>query len=380
MKKMDAMYIVTTPFQIMSAISLCVNHKEKADLYIDAQFEGADELAEKIRDRGIFDTVVVLNSVSAIESVRNAKGRTSRYRNLVRVYTHLDENVKEILIPDRKYIKMYATHGVFIANLLMLYFSKEDILTRTIFFDDGEGSYDNRDMFRTSALAKAMTRMVLKAKKLRMQKRYYMYAPDLFIKMYPKNVVPVLQLPKFNQNEKVLEHLKAIFEIDDSKGIREPVVILDALKEACLSKKDDERLVRFYDRLQAEFGDENLIVKRHPRDYRTYENPIRTYPYPTMPFEIICLASDPQNMVLITLLSTATIMPKLLLDAEPEIVLLYHLYDRLEGNDEDRDAFFDHMRQIYSEPEKIVIPDTEEEMDQVIEAIREKIASKKNEG
>ena len=373
MIKMDAAYICTTPFQLMSAISLTVNKKEKADLYIDPQFEGAAEYAERIRERGIFDTVKVLDRVRAIRLVRSSTGNLERYRRILYLYRHIEEVAGEILLPDRSYRLMYATHNVFVANLLMVYFSKLDIRTKVAFFDDGEGSYDNRDIFRISFRDKMTKKMILGSKPMRGPKRYYMYSPDLFQKMHPENTIPVYPIPDFDKNPAVREHLTKVFDITEDKGIREPVVILDALKEVVLSPEDDERIVKLYDRLQAEFGEDKVIVKRHPRDTRTYENPIREYQLKNMPFESICLASEPAKMNLFTLLSTATIMPKLLLGQEPRIVLLYHLFKRLEGDDEDRDRFFQLTRETYRDPDRILIPETEEELDQIIRTIKEEL-------
>ncbi|MBQ9872356.1 MAG: hypothetical protein IJM27_10570 [Eubacterium sp.] len=370
MKKMDAMYICTTPFQVMSAISLVVDREEKADLYIDPQFEGAAEMAERIRQRKIFDTVKVLDKVKAIRYVRGADSTLQRYRRIFALYHQIDVVAGEILIPDRSYTAMYATHNVFIANLVMVYFSKFEIKTRIYFFDDGEGSYDNRDIFKISRGDQLSKRIILKGKRMYKPRRYYMYSPHLFSNMHPTNVTPVYSLPNFNKHPEVKEHLAAVFEITEEKGIKEPVIILDALKEVVLSPSDDEKIVKLYDRLQEEFGADRVIVKRHPRDKRTYENPIKEYAYKNMPFECICLASDPGKMTLITLLSTSTIMPKLLMDEEPRIVLLYHLFKRLEGDDEDRDRFFEMTKETYRDPSRICIPNTEEELDEVIRTIK----------
>ena len=371
----DAMYICTTPFQIMSAISLTVNRKERADIYIDPQFADAGALAERIRKQNIFDEVVLLEGISSIQAVRSASGKAARTRAILKLYRNIEEAAKEILLPGKSYQRLYATHNVFVANLLTLYISKYRIRTKICYYDDGEGSYDNRDIFRVSSLDKAAKRVSLGTKKMRSCRKYYMYSPELFQKMHPENQIPVDQLPRFNRNPEVVRMLGEIFEISPEKGISEPVIILDALKEVVLSPEDDRRIVALYDRLQREFGEDKVIVKRHPRDSRTYENPIRTYPYTTLPFEITCLASEPSKMILVTLLSTATIMPKLLLDEEPTIILLYHLFHRLEGDDEDRDRFFALTKETYRDPDRIQIPDTEEDMDRLIREIWERISA-----
>ena len=373
MKQMDAMYICTTPFQIMSAVSLAVTRREKADLYIDPQFDGAADLAERIRAEKIFENTVVLNDLKSIQKVRFEEGKLKRYQAILSLYARIRKAAEEILLPGVTYRRMYATHNVFVANLLMLYISKYRIRTKICYFDDGEGSYDNVNTFRIGKADQITKKMILRGRKLRGCRKYYMYSPELFQAMHPDNTIPVAPLPNFSKNREVREKLERIFDITPEKGIREPVIILDALKELVLSPEDDERIVRLYDRLVEEFGEDKVIVKRHPRDSRVYEKKIHTYPYPTLPFEITLLSSEPSEMILITLLSTATIMPKLLMDEEPLTVLLYHLFKRKNGNDADRDRFFALTKGTYRDPDSIRIPDTEEELEEIIREIRERI-------
>ena len=373
MKLLDSMYICTTPFQIMSAISLVMSRKEKADLYIDAQFEGAEELAERIRARKIFQEIRVLKDVPCIKRVREAGGQAARYKALMSMYRNIDAAAEELLIPERSYRILYATHNVFVANIIMLYISKRDILTKVFYFDDGEGSYDERDLFRTSLPDRMAKRFTLGKRKFRSVRRYYMYSPELFRSMHPENRLPVFRLPRFHSDPKILEAISDIFEAGEEKGIREPVVILDVLRGVALSEEDSDRLEQLYGRLLKEFGEDRVVIKRHPRDTAEHVVSIKEYPYPTTPFEITCLASDPSKMTLITVLSTATTMPKMLMDKEPRIVLLYKLFRKKQGTDGDRDHFFDMTRKIYDDPDRILIPETEEELDQIIAKIREEL-------
>ena len=375
MKCLDALYICTTPFQIMSAISLAVNRKEKADLYIDVQFEGAEELAEKLRERKIFDCVHLLKDVQAIKDIRFTKGRMARYRKMMYWFRHVEKAAEEILLPDREYKTLYATHYIIPATMLILYFSKYDIRTRMHFFDDGESSYFNQNFYKSSMAERTARRWVLKGKKLRKVRRLYLYSPDIFRRMNPTETIPVFQLPRFNDSDAVKEHLKAVFDVTEDKGIREPVVILDNIKESVLPENECKRLVNLYKRMHKEFGDENIIIKRHPRDPHEDQTGIREYPYKIMPFEIICLASDSNRMNLVTLSSTATFMPKLLLDQEPRIVLLHRVFHRPDWNDEDTNRLFDIIRESYRKPERICIPETEEELEGILRNIREELTS-----
>ena len=373
MKRMDAMYICTTPFQIMSAISLALENREKADIYIDPQFENAEELGERIRSQGIFDSVVVLKDLESIKNVRYASGKLKRYKSIMSIYGNLEKAAGEILLKDRTYRRLYATHNVFIANILVMHISRMKIKTSVIYYDDGEGSYYNAKLFQSSLSDRVVKRAVLRTRKLRGVKKYYMYSPELFGEMHPENTLPVHRLPNFNRNPRTAEILKDIFGITDEKGITEPVVILDVLKDEVLPPEEAEDIIRRYGRLQEVFGSDRIMIKQHPRDTYEYGDEVKTFEYRTLPFETICLASDIQDKMLITLFSTATIMPKLLLDAEPETIFLYHLYHDRYGNDESRDRFFEALRKTYRDPEKIHIPDTEEELEQIIEKIRERI-------
>ena len=379
MKHLDALYICTTPFQIMSSISLAVNRKEKADLYIDVQFDGAEELAEKIREREIFDRVHLLQDVQAIRDIRFTKNQILRYRKMMHWFRNVDRAAEEILLPDREYKTLYATHYIIPATLLLLYFSKHDIRTRAHFFDDGESSYFQQNFYKSSFAERTARRMMLGTKRMRKVHRLYLYSPELFHQMNPRETIPVFKLPKFNDSEVVRDHLKAIFEVTEDKGIRESVVILDNIKESVLPEEGCRRLVELYDRMYREFGDENILIKRHPRDPHENETKIREYPYKIMPFEIICLASDSDRMTLVTLSSTATFMPKLLLDQEPRIVLLHHVFRRPGWDDENTDKLFGIIRDIYRDSDRVCIPENDDELGELLLRIEKELDGNRSE-
>ncbi|MBR0145448.1 MAG: hypothetical protein IJM25_02165 [Eubacterium sp.] len=370
MERLDAVYLVTTPFQIMSAISLAVNRKERADLYIDVQFAGVEELAERIRARQIFDRVHILDKVRAIDEIRSAGNTAKRYRKMLYWYRHVDEAAAEILLPDREYRILYATHYIIPASLLMLYISKHDLRTKAYFFDDGESSYHLEKFYNSSRGDRMAKKMVLKTKKDRKAKRLYVYSPEVFRKTMAQCPIPVYQLPRFSENKTVQEHLSAIFDVTPEKGIRESMVILDARKGDILSPEDWKRLEELYERMAEELGPENVIIKRHPRDEKNENPKITEYEHQTMPFELICLASSMNKKTLVALHSTATYNPKLLFDQEPRILLLHHLFHRKGWDDAESDQFYGLIRDTYRDPGRVVIPETEEELFRVLAEIR----------
>ena len=149
MNSVDAMYLCTTPFQIMSAISLVINMNETADIYIDPQFSNAQEYASRLKELRLFRNVVVLSNIGITKRMRNS-GKVMRSAIITGLYLWSKSFCGKFLIKDTYYNKMYISNNGFYANILKVYFGKHKIDTEVIYFDDGEGSYDNEMVFNES--------------------------------------------------------------------------------------------------------------------------------------------------------------------------------------------------------------------------------------
>ena len=163
--------------------------------------------------------------------------------------------------------------------------------------------------------------------------------------------------------------IASIFEIDQSDLIDENVIIIDMLKETKYDEAEIKRINEVYRKIQTVFGRNNTIIKRHPRDTTSYDLSIKCFENESIPFECLCTQVDMNKKVLIGLYSTALIIPKLLLDQEPTVILLYRLFERLAQSPEARkkqDMFYDSFKDRYMRDNKFFIPETMDELDEAL--------------
>ena len=77
-------------------------------------------------------------------------------------------------------------------------------------------------------------------------------------------------------------------------------------------------------------------------------------------------------MRVITPYSTAAALPKLLFDEEPEIICLTKIFDQKYIEGELTTIFFENIKKIYRDKNKVIIPETMEEFRKIIKELKNK--------
>ena len=143
--------------------------------------------------------------------------------------------------------------------------------------------------------------------------------------------------------------------------IEEKAIILDTIKSEVLSPEDAKKLDDIYDNICNILGYDNVIMKVHPRD-KNNKSKIKKYLHTSIPFEYIKLESNIERKLLITLSSTAVVMPKILFNQEPAVILLYKLFNLKLGERDTRDSLYINCKSMYQNKAKFLIPKNMEEL------------------
>lgn len=94
----------------------------------------------------------------------------------------------------------------------------------------------------------------------------------------------------------------------------------------------------------------------------------------TVPFESLLADIDAENFILITTDSSATLTPKYMFDKEPYVIYLYHItQNRLESDIQNRDQLVQNLKNMYKNKEKIFVPNTLEELRDILILLSKKI-------
>ena len=350
--KNRACFFCNTPFQIMTALSIQLQEKYMADICIDPHFENGDYYKKKIKELGLFESIKIVQQDDAInKKIRYVNNGIKRKVNLILLYI---SNYGAKYLTNPGYDFLFTSTNAFLYSICSSYLNQKHKHHETIYFDDGEGSYDD---FMKIADAFSGTTMTV-----------YLYSPELFRLCYPDLNINAKQIIKWGENDETKAIIEHVFGQKDKARIDEKYIILDTIKSEVLSLKDTKELNEIYHEIAVLKNPQNVIIKKHPRD-KIRDESLTNYTHTSIPFEYIALESNVENKVLISLASTAVIMPKIVLDQEPFVILLYKMFTLTIGEDETRERLYNNCRSLYRDRSRFIIPRNKEELMNVLYSI-----------
>lgn len=353
-------FFCTTPFQIISAILLTVHCDLDADLYIVPQFKTALKLSKRIQKCNIFRNVCVVDTKN-FEQYKKSRTKIGLYLGIVRNYLRIERLVKSILITGRNYDSMYISSKANVGRLVLLFYYKTKNLPVLHFIDDGESSYDNKKITEASKADKAIRRLIFGKGVLNIiETDRYLFSPKLYHLLNPDSKALILQIPKISESDK--KTLRYIFDIKEEKLISEPVVILDILKQENMIASECDKLIELYKIIIKYFGREKVIIKKHPRDNTSEFDNVNFYKDYSVPLEALCIESNFGEKILISAGSTATVLPKVLFDEEPIVLLLNELVMTKHYGISNSKQYYLQIRKMYKDQSRFIIPNSKKEL------------------
>ncbi len=369
MRNIPACIFCTTPFQIMAAICLMKDKKFKADLYILNQFKQADEVADRMQKEKIFEKVIAVDDSGIKQKYLSHRNYVEFRLKLATTYLHVKEIAESILIPDTHYDEMYVSSQAYVSRLVYFYIIKKKLDTKLVYFDDGEGSYDNDKAFIPKCSDRLIRLLMFGKKSCENVKTKYLYSPELYFRLHPQSAgEEVKKISCIWRDKEAKKLLERIFSLSDETKISEPVIFIDTLRSP-LSVSMNETVDSALEILSAQFGKDRIIIKKHPRDFENMDDGYKYYLYNSIPFEAICTQMDMDKKVMVVVRSTAAVMPKILLNEEPYVIMLYKM---IEGSEKDErgDLFFEACAEEYSRPDRFFMPTTLDEFKDILNKIR----------
>ena len=341
MNKEVACFLCGTPYQIITAIHLAVNHNMDADLFIVDMVRGTETVVKRILQTGIFSNVNIVHEKDAIGKVRS---RCMQYINVAAVTClRLDSTVEKYINKKRKYNKLYFSSRAAIPRMFLMYFQKHKYDFEYMYFDDGLGSYYNKWTIHEKATDRLIGKAILgKSYKGLDVRKLLLYSPDLFniAQVNCSEKIDIQRIPAWDKN--LITMLNGIFGYSANDEIKESVIILDC----CIPDKQRKPVEDFYTKVVELIGRENVIIKSHPRNKGNQIDGLKYYDNSEIPFELICANLDMTDKLLITISSTAVVTPVLLFGKEPYILTLD---DTELGFDEKLKIRFEDIASLYHE-------------------------------
>lgn len=359
----DSCFVCATPYQIIAAVSIAHTFKKKADLYIIPDFSCAEEYCKRISNLGIFSRVSLID-ISRFESYRQKKSRMLYGLGFFFNYLRVNRIVNTI-VGDADYKEIYISTHHNIGKFICIYFQKRG--AEVIFYDDGEGSYDNPWVYQAFGLEKFVRTLFFGKKTVEFSKNRMLYSPELFVKEFGDSY-NVTAIPNWSKDNELLRLVNLVCGYNEKARIDNRFILLDTIPSSEFDSNGQLVYEQLIDKCVEILG-KDLIIKKHPRDNRIPKSGCEYYAFSDIPFEVICANSDIENKVLLSSSSTAIFTPKMLFDLEPDVIMLRHIAG---GNDDNskRDRFASHIRDLYRDKDKFTVPETIDELTDVLESLK----------
>lgn len=367
MIKRDSCYFCTSTFQLFAIISLALSRNESADLYIDPQFTGADVFAKRIRDKKIFENVVVIGSERIYKKYMTAGPGLRNHLQIANTYLHVGDIAKSILLDNVQYSNMFLSSKAYLPRMVQLYYIKQKVDFQTFYFDDGAGSYENNRAYRISKSDEFLRLLLFGRRATKTNYIKYLFSPEIYFELNSgsENAYSIMRAWDNQYGEDLFNE---IFGIIKKPEIRERVVILDQPKEEIFSSSGIRTVDTIYSELVQSFGYENVIVKKHPRSSdKDFQN-IKYFQSQGLPFELYCMNIDMNEKIIVAHSSTAVATPKILFDQEPIIIVLSKIIEPITGEKNLFVNYFEAVKKTYRNKDKVIIPNNMDELFRTLES------------
>ena len=353
-KKKRVALICATPYHLYNAINMSrsIYKNECIDIFVINDFEFSYEYFEKIRKKAIFNNVYFIRRPIISNIWDKWKLRYAMISDRLDYFNKKNYVKYDIIVTG-------TLESFSIIFFLSQY--KKNHKVEFVLSEDGMANYLNCKPLNFNSL-------IYRLRKINIEtyiNKIYLYKPilSLYNEIYD-NLFTINQPDKetikfaeeiFGVTDKVLNEVK----INNIIYLDQPLEEMDW---------DTNRLVVIEKILQY-LPSEKFVVKKHPRkqdfSYEFYN--IKVLAEIKVPWEVI--GSKVVNKTLVTFNSSAALTPNFIYDNNNKVIFLYKYFMKDNPLCLEWDRFFYKVREIY--PEHIFIPETEEELVQVFDQVKE---------
>ncbi len=346
-KRLENLFVCSSVFHIFNVINLCGSEfgfKNSDILLIDFGTNIVEYIDLNFM-RNIF------NEVNVVKHKRRTKKRNVSFYFIV-----LKEILKNKLQSNKWNIEY---ENIFIAGTEI--YSKiysyryMNPSTNLYYYEDGLASY-------ISVLEKDFKRrqdtvfdFFYRKSPLELCKGIYLYETNNLIhNSYAKEVYSI---PKIKDNTFVNKTIKKVFK-NNVKEIRQKIIFLEAWFNELVKYRFQRELL---ENVISIVGDINVGIKKHPNsinDDKLYENDNVIDGISS--FELNNMYYSLKDKILISIISTASLTPKMIYDEEPYVIFLYKIFlSKCECSEwGDIEEIIYKVQKSYREPSKIMIPES----------------------
>lgn len=347
-------FVCSTPIQIVRAVYMrygMAEFKDPADLYIRPTFKNARQIAEKIRETGLFSAVylVDLSGMDRAVSARLLYGR-DRWARLIRSADHekvigfnIESELLNAFYNRNKHKKGFQYHYV----------------------EDAPGMYK---MYAPKRYAPFSVNGILRIEQPYYHTYQWWFSDPDFMDVPEIGSADVRRLPPIDAtDDKFVSMINEVFGFSSDETLDEADILITEESFYTDGKMIDDFDHTLYQEIRDHFPDKNVVVKLHPRTrINRFEKGFKIMQGSWIPWELYVMNGLRQKQhfpIQIGIVCSALTSDKFMFDAESPKVVLAPLFkekikkmeDGSSNVDEEVVKRFEALRKTYVRPEQMMI-------------------------
>ena len=362
------LFIVTSVYQFLNALTVQLNNPdEKGDLLCVCDLlENTFDL-EKLHTYGLFENVYSWTG-EINRFMMSSTNKDAHFKNtLKKVGLALNNKklTKNLPRPQKEYDEICVGYPDYPTRLAAQTLRSKN--TKFSLLEEGTYTYEFLAQ-KQSFLKKTAFKIFIGADIVEESEKVYVYRPEI-LQQGDKQRETIKILPEL---EKLGEIIRLTYkqEIPAVETIDKPFIMFDETMEDEVVNANQNRIALS---LVKCVGADNCVVKMHPKyTFSPYDEDIPLYTA-KCPFEILMSAINIEKKALVSILSTACINPKMMLDAEPYIIFTVKIsgVEQSALHNPEMLKIIDRVKSLYRNPERIFVPETFEEFEQIVNFLQE---------
>lgn len=364
--------ICSTPFQMLNLLTMNEHNfkEEKVDVIILNHAAVNEKLYKKLKELDLFHAVffaetkhVANGGKSKLEFVRDLK-ELSHFRKK-------DYMLNQVPFEHVRYDKVLVPSDDPPSQVFWYHIKKNHPEASLYVYEDGTKSYTFFDL-KFSKFKSWYLKRLFGVGFFEEIKGAYLHHPKYFANHRHVDTFIIPPIDKSDPNVK--EVMNDVFAYNKEEGTFDPATNFVFFDQAFQFDSELSAQQHIYQLIAKQIESERLVVKMHPR---TEQHDYQRTMAGNYPFEIMQLNNEMNEKVLISAVSTACLSPKLVFDEEPYVILFYKLMDAPIFQQSQK-AYFEFAERVqadYRNSDKFFIPETEEELKEIIESLSTEFAS-----
>ncbi len=354
MKEKRIAFACDTPLQVLNAINLKETHfaECKSDIFVYNQFGSAKQLVDNLKEANIFESVYL------VERYRQYANGIQKFATLKRIFFPY--------ITLKKYISSSEKPKKYIYDTVVFSFITTFSITvfgianakEYLHLEDGLGTYIG-DILNdyTSGLFKKII-SITKYKNILSPTEVCVYNPEIYAGGIPTKTL------ESDFSESLKKKIESVFGYKPNNIYKERKLVYLSQPMKDMKGYDEENYKGINEILRKHKT--QLVVRIHPREQTSVYEEFQLDTIKNL-WELECIHQIEDNNILIAAFSTAQLMPKVLTNKEPYIIMVYNLLEKHCNPDtvKELDEFVDKFKRFYQNSQKIFVPETVEELEEI---------------